>query len=136
MSERFERLPKAVVEEIVNECIQKLAAIGPEFVIPPNTINSITLIETTTLQGRSGLWLDESTLTFKFMLEFNTNLFRTGLEDLYLNTVYHELLHVLVNLYAVNNKKIAIDYTDKKIEELDHTWVVANMRELDGHQGL
>lgn len=136
MSEQFERLPKAVVEEIVNECIQKLATFGPEFVIPPNTINSITLIETTTLQGHSGLCLDESTLTFQFKLEFNTNLFRTGLEDLYLNTVYHELLHVLVNLYAVNNKKVVIDHTNKEVEELDPAWVETNMRELGGHQGL
>ncbi|MBP5693853.1 MAG: hypothetical protein J6X03_00110 [Bacilli bacterium] len=89
------------------------------------------LFEATGMQGQTRLGLKGG--AFFQELAFNANMFREGLEDIYLNTVYHELLHVIVNKYMIEHGIIKLVNDD--VEVVDKEFFEA-MEQDDGHGGM
>lgn len=106
LTESLPKLSEDKIWEIVASCCATLSAIGPEFEVSMADFERGDLYEATGLQGQTGLGARGD--QFIQVLKFNVNLFREGLEDAYLNTVYHELLHVIVNKYMIKNGFIKV----------------------------
>jgi len=127
------RIAESRVAEIVKECVQVLNNIGPDFYLSEDDFEFAGLFEATGLQGQTGLGTDDGQ-TFKQKVLFNANLLREGLENAYLNTIYHELLHVIVNKYMIEHNIIKLDEKgDFKV--LDEKFFKA-IEEDNGHGGL
>lgn len=83
-----------------------MSAIGPDYEVSMDDFEQGELFEATGLQGQTALGARGD--HFIQILSFNANLFREGLEDAYYNTVYHELIHIIVNKYLINNGFIQV----------------------------
>lgn len=88
-------------EEIFWECVETLSNLGPEFKLEPN--KDFTFggwFAGTGLQGQTR-FSGEPT-GFKQDVILNQNMLREGLYDMFINTIYHELLHVVVNKMLID----------------------------------
>lgn len=130
--ESLPKIPKDKVEKIIYDCMEHLSSLSPDFLLTKDDFKFGGLFEATGLQGQTGLGCRAG--KFIQVLTFNTNLFREGLEDLYLNTVYHEFLHVIVNKYMIAHNIIRLIENDQ--------FMVVNREFFDkvqddnGHGGL
>lgn len=132
--ELIESLPKLSedkVWEIVVNCCKTLSAIGPEFEVSEADFERGQFYEATGLQGQTILEVMNG--SFFQQLRFNSNLFREGLEDAYLNTIYHELIHVIVNKYIVKNNFVEITRGNMFHIVNKEEW--AKIHEDNGHGG-
>lgn len=100
------KLSEGKIWEIVVNCCKTLSAIGPDFEVSESDFVKGEFFNATGLQGQTGLGAQNN--EFFQQLSFNSNLFREGLEEAYLNTIYHELIHVIVNKYLISNNIIEI----------------------------
>jgi len=110
MTGLIESLPKLSEDRITNiiyTCMEHLNSLGTDFAITKDDFEFGGLFEATALQGQTGLGADNG--KFTQVVTFNANMFREGLEDLYLNTIYHEFLHVIAHKYMIINHIIEID---------------------------
>ena len=105
--ESLPKIPQDRVIEIIYECMEHLSSLSPDFLLTKDDFEFGGLFEATGLQGQTGLGRADG--KFKQVVTFNANMFREGLEDIYLNTVYHEFLHVIVNKYMILNNIIALN---------------------------
>jgi len=131
----IESLPKISenrVIEIVHKCMEQLSAISPDFLLTTDDFEFGGLFEATGLQGQTSLGQTDG--KFKQVVTFNANMFREGLEDIYLNTIYHEFLHVIVNKYMILNNIIALDKNGQL--KINNKKFFESVEDNKGHGGL
>ena len=126
------KINKNKVTEIIYQCMEHLSSLSPDFSLTADDFEFGGLFEATGLQGQTGL--GQTGGKFKQVISFNANMFREGLEDIYLNTIYHEFLHVIVNKYMISNNIIALDENGQlKINNREFFKAVEDNK---GHGGL
>ena len=118
--------------EIFWDCVAKLANLGEDFALTAEDFELGPFYNATGHQGTTGLGIKDD--KFFQQLTFNRNMLREGLEDLYLNTVYHELCHAVVNKYMITHNIIGIDERKEMIIN-DHEFF-DTVKQNDGHGGM
>ena len=118
--------------EIFWDCVSKLASLGEEFVLTSEDFELGPFYNATGHQGTTGLGVKSGKLWQ--VITFNRNMLREGLEDLYLNTVYHELCHAVVNKYMIVNNIISLD--EKNDMVVNDQEFFDKVQDNKGHGGM
>ena len=132
--ESLPKIPEDRIIEIIESCIDHLGSLSPDFILTYDDFTFAGFYEATGCQGVTSLGYTDDGLNFEQVVRFNINMFREGLEDIYLNTIYHELLHVLVNKYMILNHIIVMTGVNQHavVDEKFYSDVSFN----EGHGGL
>jgi len=135
MDRLIESTPRIADEkgaEIFWDCVSKLASLGEEFILTSEDFELGPFYNATGHQGTTGLGVKND--KFFQVITFNRNMLREGLEDLYLNTVYHELCHAVVNKYMILHNIISMD--EKKDMVINDQEFFNKIHDNDGHGGM
>lgn len=130
--ESLPKISKDKVTEIIYGCMEHLSSLSSDFLLTKDDFEFGGLFEATGLQGQTGL--GQTGGKFKQMVSFNANMFREGLEDIYLNTIYHEFLHVIVNKYMILNNIITLDKEGQL--KINNKEFFNAVEDNNGHGGL
>ena len=118
---------------LFQDCIENLKKLGDKYKIDEEDFVFGGWFEATTLQGQVGLGVENG--EFRQSIAFNKNLLRAGLEDILVNTIYHELLHIITNKELIKLGYIKVSEDGEKPEVVNKS-LFNNLQEQGGHAWL
>ena len=122
------RIPEEKGNAIFQECVNSLASLGDIFKLTSDDFVFAGWYEATNLQGQTHMSGKDGKFDIQ-QVALNSHMLREGLEDILINTIYHELLHVVYNKYAIANNLLG--WTDDGSE----TYTTPEWDEVQEHGG-
>ena len=118
-------------EKIFWECVKNLNALGEEFTLTPDDFKFAGWFRATALQGQTRFYFDNEA---KQEVTLNELMLREGLEDMLLNTIYHELIHVVVNKLMLTLGIVNFDRMKQHEDPVVNHEIFDPLQEAGGHE--